>query len=101
MPRFAQAHDPHITARRHLCIFTYAIGYYEGIELQTHTQCLEILNRLGLPVEPHSNYKNIDEVINAATNGARRNLDYLVDGIVIKVNSRLHHRRYQPNLPAG
>jgi len=88
--------DPRITARRHLCIFTYAIGYYEGIELQTHTQCLEILSRLGLPVEPHKQLcKNIDEVIQCCNQwGTRRgDLDYLVDGIVIKVNSlALHHQ---------
>ncbi len=88
--------DPRITARRHLHIFTYAIGYYEGIELQTHTQCLEILRGLGLPVNPHAqSCKNIEAVIQLCNTWDKRRgeLDYLVDGMVIKVNLLALHNQ--------
>ncbi len=81
--------DPRITARRHLHIFTYAIGHYEGIELQTHTQCLDVLRSLGLPVNPHTqSCKSIEEVIQLcnAWDKRRDELDYLMDGMVVKVN---------------
>ena len=88
--------DPRITARRRLHIFTYAIGYYEGVELQTHTQCLDVLRCLGLPVNPYmQSCKNIEDVIQLCnTWGKRRGeLDYLVDGMVIKVNSLALHNQ--------
>ena len=88
--------DPRITAKRHLHIFTYAIGYYEGIELQTHTQCLEVIRDLGLPVNPHAqSCRNIEAVIEHCNTWDKRRgeLDYLVDGMVIKVNSLALHNQ--------
>lgn len=88
--------DPRITARRHLRILAYALGYYEGLELQTHIQCLEVIFGFGLPVNPHTNLcKNIDEVIHYCNewNNRRRELEYMVDGMVIKVNSLLLHEQ--------
>jgi DNA ligase (NAD+) len=82
--------DPRITAKRHLRIFTYAIGYYEGLELKTHMQCLELLRCFGLPVNPHTRLcKNIEAVIQFCDEWDKRRseLDYMIDGIVIKVNS--------------
>ena len=56
--------DSRITARRRLRLFAYAIGYFEGIEPKTHIQCLELIRRFGLPVNPHARLcKNIEEVI--------------------------------------
>lgn len=86
--------DPRITARRNLRIFTYAIGYYEEIELKTHIQCLEFLRVLGLPVNPHVRLcKNIEAVIHYCNewDKRRRELDYMVDGMVIKINSLALH----------
>ncbi|MEK7804167.1 MAG: NAD-dependent DNA ligase LigA [Planctomycetota bacterium] len=88
--------DPRITARRHLHIFTYAIGHYEGIELQTHTQCLNVLRGLGLPVNPYmQSCKNIEAAIEHCNTWDKRRseLDYLVDGMVIKVNSLALHNQ--------
>ncbi len=82
--------DSRITAKRRLCIFTYAIGYYEGLELKTHMQCLEFLRSFGLPVNSHTQLcKNIGEVIQYCSEWEKRRgeLDYLIDGIVVKVNS--------------
>ena len=82
--------DPRITAKRRLCIYTYAIGYYEELELKTHMQCLDILRCFGLPVNSHTQLcKNIGAVIQYCNEWEkrRRELDYMVDGMVIKINS--------------
>lgn len=82
--------DPRITAQRRLRLFAYAIGYSEGLELKTHIQCLEFIRRFGLPVNPHTQLcKNIEEVIRYCKEWDKRRgeLDYMVDGMVIKVNS--------------
>ena len=82
--------DSRITARRRLRLFAYAIGYLEGIEPKTHLQCLELISRFGLPVNPHARLcNNIEEVIHYCNewDNRRGELDYMVDGMVIKVNS--------------
>ncbi|MCF6154750.1 MAG: NAD-dependent DNA ligase LigA [Candidatus Brocadia sp.] len=81
--------DPRITAKRNLRIFTYAMGYYEELELKTHIQCLELLRVFGLPVNPHTRLcENIEAVIQYCNewDKRRRELDYMVDGMVIKIN---------------
>ena len=82
--------DPRITAQRRLRLFAYAIGYSEGLELKTHIQCLEFIRGFGLPVNPHTQLcKNIEEVIRYCNEWDKRRgeLDYMVDGMVIKINS--------------
>src|SRR3989339_1296780 len=82
--------DPRITAQRRLRLFAYAIGYSEGLELKTHIQCLEFIRGFGLPVNPYTQLcKNIEEVIRYCNEWDKRRgeLDYMVDGMVIKVNS--------------
>ncbi|NUO07568.1 MAG: NAD-dependent DNA ligase LigA [Candidatus Brocadia sp.] len=88
--------DPRLTAQRHLCVFTYAIGYYEELELKTHMQCLELIRSLSLPVNPHTRLcKNMEAVIRYCNewDKRRRELDYMVDGMVIKANSLAIHDR--------
>lgn len=82
--------DPRITARRNLRIFAYAIGYREGLELETHSECLRIIQEFGFPVNPNNHLcKNIEEVIRHCNewDNRRKELDYMVDGMVVKVNS--------------
>lgn len=82
--------DSRITAQRRLRLFAYAIGYFEGIEPKTHIECLELIRRFGLPVNPHARLcNNIEEVIHCCNewDNRRGELDYMVDGMVIKVNS--------------
>ena len=88
--------DPRITAKRHLRIFTYAIGYYEEIEFKTHIHCLEFIRSLGLPVNHHTRLcKNIEDVVCYCKEWDKRRsgLDYMVDGMVIKVNSLSIHNQ--------
>lgn len=86
--------DPHITAKRNLRLFAYAFGYYENGRFTSHIECLEAAKEFGFPVNPH--YKlcmNMDEVISYCNDweNKRKDLDYQLDGIVVKVNSlKLH-----------
>ncbi|MDR4508343.1 MAG: NAD-dependent DNA ligase LigA [Candidatus Brocadiaceae bacterium] len=88
--------DPRITAQRHLQMFAYGIGYTEGIDLKTHIQCLERIQEFGLPTNPYTRLvKNIEEVIRYCNewDKQRDKLDYMVDGMVIKINNLLLHKQ--------
>ncbi len=88
--------DPRLTAQRRLHTFTYAIGYYEELKLETHMECLELFRGLGLPVNPHNRLcKNIEAVMRYCNEWDKRRgeLDYMVDGMVIKVNSLALHNQ--------
>lgn len=82
--------DPKIAASRNLDIFLYAIGYIEGESIDSHSEGLELLHELGFKVNREwKRCRTIDEAI--AFVGCwfekRPNLDYEIDGIVIKVDS--------------
>jgi DNA ligase (NAD+) len=86
--------DARITAQRNLSFFAYAIGEVSQPFADEHWQVLQKFKKLGLPVNPNiKKAANIDEVIEIC-NGwekKRHNLDYQIDGMVIKVN-RLDQR---------
>ena len=88
--------DPHTTAKRPLRLFAYAFGYYENGRFTSHIECLEAIKEFGLPVNPHYKLcRDIDEVISCCNSWEtkRSDLDYQVDGMVVKVNSlELHDR---------
>src|SRR5262245_4766213 len=44
--------DPRQCAERRLRLFAYSLGALDGIEVDTHTESLELLKRFGLPVNP-------------------------------------------------
>jgi DNA ligase (NAD+) len=80
--------DPAVTASRRLSLWTYQLVGAHG--LQTHSESLELLRRLGFPVNPVTRrVEGIDAVIAFTEEWAeaRRELDYETDGIVIKVDS--------------
>ncbi|MGL4797692.1 MAG: NAD-dependent DNA ligase LigA [Paraclostridium sp.] len=82
--------DSKLTAKRPLDIFIFNLEYIEGKEFESHSQSLEYLNNLGFKVSP--NYKvcsSIDEVISYIEYWTknRNNLDFDIDGMVIKVNN--------------
>ncbi|MBW7898123.1 DNA ligase [Candidatus Brocadiaceae bacterium B188] len=88
--------DPRVTAKRHLRVFAYAIGYLEDFELETHMKCLELIRGFGLPVNPHTRLcESIEEAIQYCNEWSkkRNDLDYMIDGIVIKVNSLPLHEQ--------
>ncbi|MDQ4034664.1 MAG: NAD-dependent DNA ligase LigA [Chloroflexota bacterium] len=80
--------DPSVTARRRMSLWTYQLVGAHG--LSTHSESLELLGRLGFPVNPNvRRVQGIDAVIAYTEEWAeaRKDLDYETDGIVIKVDS--------------
>jgi len=84
--------DPRITARRRLSLFAYGIGAIEGASFETHWQILQTLKAWGFPVNPHARVcSGMEEVIAFCEEWTARRgeLNYDVDGVVVKVNSLL------------
>ena len=81
--------DPREVAKRNLDIFLYTI-FIEQKELDSQWQNLKVLKKLGFKTNPFSRLcSSIEEVISVYERfrSERENLDYDVDGIVIKVNA--------------
>ncbi|SEH88814.1 DNA ligase (NAD+) [Halobacillus karajensis] len=82
--------DPKIAAKRNLDIFLYGIGLWENDPSGTHSERLKKMNDLGLKTNPEwKKCNNIEEVIDYVNGWVehRADLDYEIDGIVIKVDS--------------
>ena len=87
--------DPRLTSGRHLNIFAFGIDYYEGLVCRTHWDCLNILRKLGFRVNPNCRLcENLGEIADYYNlwRDRRHELDYDIDGMVIKVNA-LESRR--------
>ena len=89
--------DPRITAQRGLRFFGYAIGLVEGASPPaTQMAVLNLLKKLGLPVNPNIElFADLEKLIASFDERLRRRheLDYEIDGLVIKVNSLDQQRR--------
>ncbi|MHB1324626.1 MAG: NAD-dependent DNA ligase LigA [Thermoleophilia bacterium] len=86
--------DPRIAARRPLSIWCYQVGYTEGLELKAHSQALHWLTAHGFKVNPLIElYEDFTAVIEAcrAWEERRAELDYDIDGAVVKVDSYAMH----------
>lgn len=82
--------DSSVTARRRLSFWAYQIGDREGgPEHSTHDEALAYISELGFPVNPevtvHSSFDDVVEFCESAV-ARRHDLDYDVDGVVIKVD---------------
>jgi DNA ligase (NAD+) len=81
--------DPSLVAQRNLKCFIHSFGWAKGIEFKTHNEFLEKAKLWGLRVNPSSKLcRNLEEAINYCLEWEKKrdNLDYEVDGMVIKVN---------------
>jgi len=92
--------DASITASRPLDIFIYNLGYIEGggagFEFKTHQESLKSLKEMGFKVNEHVFLCNgIEEVIDCAEawKAKRNELEYDVDGMVVKVNLIESHKK--------
>jgi DNA ligase (NAD+) len=88
--------NPAITAERPLSIWVYGVGYVEGVEFATQLGLLEWLREHGFPTNPYAErLETIEEVAEACRAWEKRRveLDYEIDGIVIKVDSLDQQRR--------
>jgi DNA ligase (NAD+) len=82
--------DSSITASRPLAVWVYGLGAAEGLRLASHWEELEWLREHGFRTNPFAErLESIEEVAKRCNEWERRRteLDYEIDGIVIKVDS--------------
>lgn len=88
--------DPSITAARPLSVWFYGVGEVDGVEFGSQWAMLEWLRAHGFRTNPHAErLESVDDVAgaSAAWETRRAELDYEIDGIVIKVDSLDQQRR--------
>ncbi len=81
--------DARITAARNLSFFAYATGQLSESLAENHYQTLQKFKKFGLPVSPHiKKARDIEEVIDICFSWSdkRFDLNYQIDGMVIKIN---------------
>ena len=81
--------DPQNCADRRLRFFAHGIGYSEGISFERNTDYLKTLREFGVPTSPGTTtFANIDALIvhSESMMDALPDLDFEIDGLVIKVN---------------
>ncbi|MBS0012366.1 MAG: NAD-dependent DNA ligase LigA [Desulfobacterales bacterium] len=82
--------DSKVTAKRPLKIFVYGIGRVQGPELTGHCQALELLEKLGFPINPLVRCNlDADQAVGFfhELDTMRADLSYEIDGLVVKVDS--------------
>jgi len=82
--------DSSITASRPLAVWVYGLGALEGVQLASHWEELEWLREHGFRTNPFAErFDSIEEVAKRCRDWERKRaeLDYEIDGIVIKVDS--------------
>lgn len=85
--------DPRVAASRNLDVFLYGIGDTGETGVTSHSEGLDLLQTLGLKTNPHrKRCQTIEEVLEYINEWTekRPDLDYEIDGIVVKVDSLLH-----------
>ncbi len=82
--------NPQITAERDLSLWVYGIGRADGVELRSQSEILAWLRDAGFRTNPHTRrHESLESVARecAEWETKRAELDYEIDGIVIKVES--------------
>ena len=85
-----------ITAARPLSIWVYGTGFREGLDLETHWETLQWLRERGFPTNPFARrLESIADVADLVRDWElrRTELDYEIDGIVVKVDSYAQQAR--------
>jgi DNA ligase (NAD+) len=88
--------DSSITADRPLSVWMYGIGRVDGVEFETQWGMLEWLRKHGFRTNPFAQrLESVEEIAEACREWERRRaeLDYEIDGIVMKVDSLDQQRR--------
>ncbi len=83
--------DPALTASRPLSIWTYGLGATSGWEPKRHSEAIEWLSDHGFKVNPDVKlHESFDDVADRCAwwEERRDELDYEIDGVVIKVDDR-------------
>ena len=83
--------DPSLAAERPLSIWTYGIGAAPGLDLASHSEEVEWLGDRGFKVNPDTaHHPGIESVVKRCRwwEERRDELDYEIDGVVVKVDER-------------
>ncbi|MGZ6505335.1 MAG: NAD-dependent DNA ligase LigA, partial [Tumebacillaceae bacterium] len=79
-----------LTAKRNLDAYLYSIGYFEGVEFATHEEMLAFLRKNHVKTsgysKPFAEMEALFEEITRFDAEEHPQLDYLIDGMVIKIN---------------
>ena len=81
--------DPRICKARRLRFFCHSTGYVEGLKAKTHQEFLDEMRSYGIPPTPHAEtFANFDAAVEYCEKviGQLHELDFEVDGLVLKVN---------------
>jgi len=82
--------DPRIAAQRHLRFFCHSVGSVEDLKAKTHMQFLEEMTSFGIPITPEvMSFPSFDKAVEYCEElvGRLYELDFEIDGLVLKVNS--------------
>jgi DNA ligase (NAD+) len=88
--------DSSITAQRPLSIWVHGLGVREGLPADGHWDALQWLREHGFRTNPYAErHESVESVASACREWEKKRieLDYEIDGIVIKVDSFEHQRR--------
>ena len=83
--------DPALAAERPLSIWSYGLGATRGLDLATHSEEIEWLRERGFKVNPDTaHHAGVDSVVKRCRwwEERREELDYEIDGVVVKVDER-------------
>jgi len=82
--------DSSVTASRPLSFWAYGVGAHDGVEFVTHWETLQWLKEQGFPINPFAERVETVEEVAARAHAwevRRAELDYEIDGIVIKIDA--------------
>ncbi|MFL6013482.1 MAG: NAD-dependent DNA ligase LigA, partial [Gaiellaceae bacterium] len=88
--------DSSITAQRPLAIWIHGLGHKDGLPADGHWESLEWLREHGFRTNPFAEvHSSVESVARACAEWEKKriDLDYEIDGIVIKVDSFAQQRR--------
>ena len=88
--------DPRLTAKRQLDILVYGVGQFEQVDLKSQYSTIEYLRECGFRVSQHvKKLSSLEGVIDYCNEWEKKkdDLDYDIDGMVLKVNSFAQQRR--------
>ncbi len=81
--------DPRLSAERKLRFFGHGVGFAEGLKATTHMQFLEELREYGVPPTPNvACFESFEPAVDYCDDliESLHELDFEVDGLVLKVN---------------
>jgi DNA ligase (NAD+) len=88
--------DPRLAASRPLSFWAYQLGVSQGLELERHTDALDLFRALGFPVNPDIRVLHSEPAVVEQCNSwleRRGSLPFEIDGVVVKVNDLELQRR--------